>query len=134
MVSKAERERINRRMAQTLDLFQSTAHQEQTAEEAVQKAAQVRVPKSRIYERQRPAFAFRIRPADNDRIDALARRLDVTKDALAAGLVGAALDAVDEGRLLLSVERQAVQRRDKLGRLRTWVRMTVRGEWTNSAK
>ncbi|MBN1659198.1 MAG: hypothetical protein JXA93_12385 [Anaerolineae bacterium] len=134
MVTKAERERANQRLAQTLDLFQPTAHQEQAADEAAAKAAQARVPKSRIYERQRPAFAFRIRPADNGRIDALARGLDVTKDALAAGLVQAALDAVEGGRLLLSVERQAVQRRDKLGRLRTWVRMTVRGEWTNPAK
>jgi hypothetical protein len=92
------------------------------------------VPKSRIYEDQKPAFAFRIRPADNDRITALAEELDVTKDALAAGLMRAALDAVEEERLLLTVKRQAVQRRDTLGRLRTWIKMTVRGEWANPAE
>jgi hypothetical protein len=134
MVSKAEREIIDRRLAETLDLFQPTAHQEQTAEEATEKAGQGRVPKSRTYEGQKPAFAFRIRPADNDRIAALAEEMDVTKDALAAGLMRAALDAVEEGRLVLTVKRQAVQRRDAMGRLRTWIRMTVRGAWANPAE
>jgi len=134
MVSKAERDIVDRRLAETLDLFQPTAHQERTAEEATDKAGQGRVPKSRTYEGQKPAFAFRIRPADNDRITALAEEMDVTKDALAAGLMRAALDAVEEGRLLLTVKRRAVQRRDTMGRLRTWVKMTVRGEWTNPAE
>jgi hypothetical protein len=134
MVSKAEREIADRRLAETLDLFQPTARQEQMAEEATEKAGQGRVPKSRAYEGQKPAFAFRIRPADNDRIATLAEQMDVTKDALAAGLMRAALDAVEEGRLVLTVKRQAVQRRDAMGRLRTWVRMTVRGEWANPAE
>jgi hypothetical protein len=134
MVSKAEREIVDRRLAETLDLFQPTAHQEQMAEEATDKAGQGRVPKSRTYEGQKPAFAFRIRPADNDRITVLAEEMDVTKDALAAGLMRSALDAVEEGRLLLTVKRRAVQRRDTMGRLRTWVKMTVRGEWTNPAE
>jgi hypothetical protein len=134
MVSKAEREIVDRRLAETLDLFQPTAHQERMAEQVAEKAGQGRVPKSRTYEGQKPAFAFRIRPADNDRITALAEELDVTKDALAAGLMRAALDAVEEGRLVLTVKRQAVQRRDAMGRLRTWVRMTVRGVWANPAE
>ena len=134
MVSKAERDIVDRRLAETLDLFQPTAHQEQAAEEATDKAGKGRVPKSRTYEGQKPAFAFRIRPADNDRITALAEEMDVTKDSLAAGLMRAALDAVEEGQLLLTVKRRAVQRRDTMGRLRTWVKMTVRGEWTNPAE
>ena len=134
MVSKAEREIVDRRLAETLDLFQPTAHQERMAEEATERAGKGRVPKTRIYEEQKPAFAFRIRPADNDRIAALAEEMDVTKDALAAGLMRAALDAVEEGRLVLTVKRQAVQRRDAMGRLRTWVRMTVRGAWANPAE
>jgi hypothetical protein len=134
MVSKAEREIVDRRLAETLDLFQPTAHQEQTAEEATEKAERGRVPKSRIYEGQKPAFAFRIRPADNDRITTLAEEMDVTKDALAAGLMRAALDAVEDGRLVLRMKRQDVQCRDTMGRLRTWIRMTVRGEWANPAK
>ena len=134
MVSKAEREIVDQRLAETLDLFQPTAHQEQMSEEAMKKAGQGRVPKSRGYEEQKPAFAFRIRPADNDRITALAEELDVTKDALAAGLMRVALDAVEEERLLLTVKRQAVQRRDTLGRLRTWIKMTVRGVWANPAE
>jgi hypothetical protein len=134
MVSKADRDIVDRRLAETLDLFQPTAHQQWTAEESTEKARQGRVPKSRTYEGQKPAFAFRIRPVDNDRIAALAEEMDVTKDALAAGLMRAALDAVAEGRLLLTVKRQAVQRRDEMGRLRTWVRMTVRGQWANPAE
>jgi hypothetical protein len=134
MVSKADRDIVDQRLAETLNLFQPTAHQERTAAEAAVKAGQGRVPKSRTYEGQKPAFAFRIRPADNDRVTTLAEEMDVTKDALAAGLMRAVLDAVEEGRLLLTVKRQAVQRRDTMGRLRTWVRMTVRGEWANPAE
>jgi hypothetical protein len=134
MVSKADRDIVNRRLAETLDLFQPTAHQQWTAEESTEKARQGRVPKSRTYEGQKPAFAFRIRPTDNDRIAALAEEMDVTRDALAAGLMRAVLDAVEQGRLILKVKRQAVQRRDAMGRLRTWIRMTVRGEWANPAE
>jgi hypothetical protein len=134
MVSKGDRDIVDQRLAETLDLFQPTAHQERTAQEAAEKAGQGRVPKSRTYEGQKPAFAFRIRPADNDRVTTLAEEMDVTKDALAAGLMRAVLDAIEEGRLLLTVKRQAVQRRDTMGRLRTWVRMTVRGEWANPAE
>ena len=134
MVSKTQQELVDQRLEETLDLFHPTAHQERMAEEAAEKAGRGRVPKSRAYERQRPAFAFRIRPADNDRIAALAEALEVTKDALAAGLVRAAPDAVEQGQLTLNVEREPVQARDKLGRLRTAVRMTVRGEWANLAE
>ena len=134
MVSKADRDIVDQRLAETLDLFQPTARQQWTAEESTEKARQGRVPKSRTYERRKPAFAFRIRPADNDRIAALAEEMDVTRDALAAGLMRAVLDAVEQGRLLLTVKRQAVQRRDAMGRLRTWIRMTVRGEWANPAE
>ena len=134
MVSKADRDIVDRRLAETLDLFHPTVHHERTAEEATQKAGQGRVPKSQTYEGQKPAFAFRIRPADNDRISTLAEEMDVTKDALAAGLMRAALDAVEDGRLVLRVKRQDVRRRDTMGRLRTWIRMTVRGEWANPAK
>jgi hypothetical protein len=134
MVSQSDRDIVDRRLAETLDLFQPTTHQQWTAEEALEKAGQGRVPKSRAYERQKPAFAFRIRSADNDRIAALAEEMDVTRDALAAGLMRAALDAVEQGRLLLTVKRQAVQRRDSMGRLRTWIRMTVGGQWADPAE
>ena len=48
---------------------------------------QKRARKSRAYEKARPTYAFRIRPEDNDRIDDLAERLQVTRDALARGLM-----------------------------------------------
>jgi tRNA A37 N6-isopentenylltransferase MiaA len=128
---KGDRDIVDRRLEETLDLFQPTAQQATAAEEA---KAPKRTPKPRDFERDNPAFAFRIRPEDNERIAELAEVLEVTKDALGAGLMRAALDAVDAGRLVLDVEREPMASRDKLGRLRSFVAFTVRGRWVNPAE
>ena len=60
--------------------------------------------------------------------------LQVTRDALGRGLMRAVLDALDEGRLTLEVDREAVQKRDTLGRLRSHVKNTIRAVWANPAE
>jgi hypothetical protein len=93
-----------------------------------------RTRKTRTYEKSHPIYAFRIRPEDSARLDALAERLQVTRDALASGLMAAVLDAVDGGRLSLYVDREPVQKRDTLGRLRSHVQTTIRAAWANLAE
>lgn len=124
---KEDRDIVDRRLEETLDLFQPTARQEEAAEQAGAAAGATR--KSRQWDRENPAFAFRISPEDNERIAELAERLEVTRDALGAGLIHSALEAVDAGRLVLDVKREPTTRRDRLGRLRTTVIFAVSGTW-----
>ena len=114
------------------DLFERTERPPISEEPEDQE--QKRARKSRAYEKARPTYAFRIRPEDSDRIDDLAERLQVTRDALGRGLMRAVLDALDEGRLTLEVDREAVQKRDTLGRLRSHVKNTIRAVWANPAE
>jgi hypothetical protein len=123
---KEDREIVDRRLEEALDLFQPTARQEEAAEQAGAAGA---TRKSRQWDRENPAFAFRISPEDNERIAELAERLEVTRDALGAGLIHAALEAVDVGHLVLDVKREPATKRDRLGRLRTTVFFTVSGTW-----
>lgn len=90
--------------------------------------------RSRSYERRNPAFAFRIRPEDNERLAGHAEALEVSRDALARALVQTVLDAVEEGRITLAVERQPVQKRDRRGRLRSLVRSNVSVVWGNGTE
>lgn len=104
---KNDRELIDRRLEDSLDLFQPTARQEQAAEEA---AAAGGTRKSRAWDRENPAFAFRISPEDDERITRLAGDLMATRDELARGLLGAALEALEAGRLKLGFERETTVR------------------------
>lgn len=108
MVKKAEREIVDRRLEETLDLFQPTA--QQAAAEEGQEPEPKRTPKSRRWDRENPVFAFRILPEDNDRIVEWADRLGWTRDEVARGLMGAALEAIDQGWLELDIERHTETR------------------------
>lgn len=106
MVKKADQEIVGRRLEETLDLFQPTARQ--AAAEASNEARPKQTPKSRRWDRENPTFSFRILPEDNERIGEWASQLEATKDEIARGLVGAALEALEDGRLGLAFEREAV--------------------------
>jgi len=64
--------------------------------------------RSRRWERENPAFSFRIRAEDSVRIGELAREQGATRDEVAEGLVAAAVAAVKAGWLRVTVERAAV--------------------------
>lgn len=101
MVKKADRDIVDRRLEETLDLFEPTTRQEEAAE-----GQPGRTPKSRRWDRDNPTFAFRILPEDNERIGEWASKLGATRDELARGLMGAALEALEQGRLDLAFERE----------------------------
>lgn len=103
---KDDRDIIDRRLEETLDLFQPTARQEQAASETEQKAARNKTPKSRRWDQENRAFAFRILPEDDERIADWASKLGATKDEMARGLIGAALEALDDGQLEIAFDRQ----------------------------
>lgn len=106
MVDKHDRDIIDKRLEDTLDLFQPTALQEQAAEDMERKAAhEKKTRRSRQWDRENPTFAFRIKAEDNERIAEWAKQLGATKDEVARGLIKAALQALDEGRLTLQFER-----------------------------
>jgi hypothetical protein len=94
-----------------------------------QKEAIGEAKRSRDWDRQNPAFSFRIRPEDARRMRDTAEGLDAPKDALARALVGAALDAVEAGRLSLEVEEERYRLTDKRGRERTVTRKFVLASW-----
>ena len=102
---KEERDIVDRRLEETLDLFQPTARQEQAAQQAEAAAAGGRTRKSRKWDQDNPAFAYRIAAGDDDRISRWASELGATRDEVARGLIGAALEALDAGRLALAFER-----------------------------
>ena len=126
---KADRDIVDKRLEDTLDLFQPTAQQGTTAEETEAKAVQAGAPKSRKYEAEHPAFSFRILPEDNERIKDWAERLELTRDDVARGLVGAALEALDSGRLTLHADHEVTMIRDARGRRRRSVRSIMHWAW-----
>jgi len=105
-VVENDKDILDHRLEETLDLFQPTAQQSTAAEEVQDKFKHQRTPKSRRWDRKNPSFAFRILPEDNERIAEWADRLSWTRDEVARGLVGAALEALDQGRLSLEIERE----------------------------
>jgi len=125
MVKKNDQEIVDKRLEETLDLFQPTARQEAAAEQPEEKPP----VKSRRYEADNPAFAFRILPEDSERITSWAERLELTRDDVARGLVGAALEALDEGRLELKATHQVSMIRDAAGRRRRSVRAFMAWVW-----
>lgn len=96
---------------------------------ADQKEATKEKTRDRQWDRKNPAFSFRIRPEDAQRMKDTARGLGVPKDALARALMQAAFDAVDEGRLALSVQEERRDIVDKIGRERTFIRKNVLTSW-----
>lgn len=72
MSGKADRDIIDKRLEETLDLFQPTARQEAAAEEAQEKAETARTPKSRAWDKlpaNRP-FSYRSGEELNNLINA----------------------------------------------------------------
>jgi predicted DNA-binding protein len=96
-----------------------------------QKKATGEAKRSRNWDRENPAFSFRIRPEDARRMRETAEELDAPKDALARALIGAALDAVEDGRLSLEVEEECYRLTDKRGRERTVTRIFVLASWAS---
>ena len=103
-----DRDIVDKRLEDTLELFAPTDRQAAAAEETQAKAEHAPAPKSRRWDKDNPAFAFRIRPEDDERIGELASTLGWTRDEVARGLIGAALEAVDTGALQLDIERRTV--------------------------
>lgn len=85
--------------------------------------------RGRDWDKANPTFCFRIRPEDGVRLAALASRLGVSRDALARGLMWAALDGAEAGHLALAVEELATTVEDKVGRVRGTVRRLVTPAW-----
>jgi hypothetical protein len=83
-------------------------------------------------ERNRPA-TLRIRAEDHNRLEAQARALGLSKDALGAALLWAGLDALDAGLLALEVETVESEVTDSKGRRRFYVRRQARPSWQSSA-
>ena len=73
MVTEADRDIVDKRLEDTLDLFKPTAQQEAAAK-AVEEKGKAEPVKSRKFESEHPAFSFRILPEDNERIKDWAER------------------------------------------------------------
>lgn len=65
-----------------------------------------RARQPRTWDKKHPAFSFRILAEDNERLTEWAARLGMTRDEISRGLIGAALEALEDGRLTLEVDRQ----------------------------
>jgi hypothetical protein len=79
-------------------------------------------------ERNRPS-SFRIREVDAGRLEAQARELGLSKDALGRALVWAALDALDAGLLELEIDTKQTKVTDKMDRVRIYVKKEARPLW-----
>jgi len=79
-------------------------------------------------ERNRAA-AFRIRAEDHERLAGQAQELGLSKDALGAALLWAALDALSAGWLTLETETVETSVTDKAGRQRFYIRKQARPAW-----
>lgn len=71
-------------------------------------AAPPPIRKSRAWDKANPVHSYRIPAELEERIKALATAQDWTRDEVAEGLIGAALEAIEAGRLELSISRQTV--------------------------
>jgi hypothetical protein len=131
-----ERSIIDERLERTATFFEPTLPQagEQDAEEAPdgagEKQARPAARKTRRYEKEHPAFRLRIRPQDNERLKEMARRYSLTRDALAAAVVQAGLDALEDGHLFLQIERTIESGTDRAGRRRDKVVTEVEASWS----
>lgn len=85
--------------------------------------------RARAWDAENPAFRFRIREQDAQRLTARAAELRLSLDALTRALVWAALDALDQGRLALDIDQEVTETADKRGRYRTHVKRLARPVW-----
>jgi hypothetical protein len=85
--------------------------------------------RDRRWDEANRSFSFRIREMDAQRLANQAQDLHVSRDALARGLMEAALDALDSGDLILEVEEMTRETEDRLGRFRLTTRRFVRAAW-----
>jgi hypothetical protein len=85
----------------------------------------------RTWDERHKAASFRIRERDAERIETRAQELGLSKDALGAALLWAALDALDAGTLALDIDTLESQVTDKLGRVRSYSRKRARPLWQN---
>jgi len=98
---------VEKRQAETPELFRPTAQQEAAAAEVEEKVKKGKTRQGRRWEKENPAFPLRIGGEHNEALTAWASNLGATRDEIARGLVGAALEAMDEGWLWLILERTA---------------------------
>ena len=89
-----------------------------------------RPARDRSWDQNNPPSAFRIRRQDSDRLKEHAQRLRLSRDALASGLMWAALDALEDGRLDFEISDILTEKTDKRGRFRTYARKVVTPAWT----
>jgi hypothetical protein len=80
----------------------------------------------RTWDERHKAVSLRLREQDADRLACKAEELELSKDALGAALMWAALDALDAGNLTLEIETMQTEVTDKKGRQRTYVRKRAR--------
>ena len=85
--------------------------------------------RSRRYEREHPSYRWRTSPDDLPRIQAIADELSVSRDHVVSAVLSAGLDAVEDGRLVLTVSKEIAERRDAAGRQRSYVVTEVGAEW-----
>lgn len=69
-------------------------------------AARPAVRKSRAWDKANPVHSYRIPEEQEQRIKEMASSQGWTRDEVAEGLIGAALEAIDEGRLELAITRE----------------------------
>ena len=90
--------------------------------------------RDRSWDEENPAFSFRIRARDAERLTDKAGELGLSKDALARALLWAALDALESGELALEIDEERTEIKDRLGRRRTYVRQLARPAWAGERK
>jgi hypothetical protein len=85
--------------------------------------------RDRTWDQDNPPIYLRIRAEDRDRLDAAAEARGLSRDAAARGLLWAALDALEDGRLELELELVTAETTDKRGRRRIKGRQEARPLW-----
>jgi hypothetical protein len=104
-----------------------------SAEEPPTETIKPKPKKPRRYEREHPAFRFRIRPEDKARIEECAHELGVSLDAVAAALINASLDALDDEHLSITMEKEVLPWKDSIGRSRQRIVTNYSWQWSCEA-
>lgn len=85
--------------------------------------------RGQTWDKRNRAVSLRIREVDDERLTTRAADLGLSKDALGAALVWAALDALDAGVLDLEVSTVQTEVVDKLDRRRIYAKRQGRPSW-----
>ena len=83
----------------------------------------------RTWAERNRAVSLRIREEDATRLAEQGRRLGLSRDQLARGLMWAALDALESGRLELEVREVRTEVEDKMWRTRIYLRREAEPRW-----